>query len=270
MTDYFERTFGHMDGRVAVVTGASSGIGASIARAFLDAGARVHAVARRGDAMREQLGADAIADGRCVLHPADVSDRDEMVAFGAHLAENDPIDTLVCAAGFNIPKRRVAELTPDSWDELVAVNLSGVFYLLHATLDQLRERQGDFVAISSVSATWPDHAGAAYGATKSGLLGFARGLGIDEHGNGVRVTSVLPGIIDTPILDRRPIPPTPELREWIAKPDDVAQAILTAVTLPARVNIAEMTIVSTRLQSLGKTQEANPQLPLSLRESRSE
>jgi NADP-dependent 3-hydroxy acid dehydrogenase YdfG len=260
MADYFPRIFGRMDGRVAVVTGASSGIGAAIARGFLDAGCRVHAVARREDAMREQLHADAIAEGRCILHPSDVSDQEEMTAFGARLAQDDPIDTLVCAAGFNIPERRVAELTLSAWNELIAVNLSGVFYLLHATLDQLRDRQGDFVAISSVSASWPDHAGAGYGATKSGLLGLTRGLGIDEHGNGVRVTSILPGIIDTPILDKRPIPPSPELREWIAKPEDVAQATLTAVTLPARVNIAEMTIVSTRLQSLGKTQEANPQL----------
>ncbi len=264
MTDHFPRVFGRMDGRVAVVTGASSGIGAAIARGFLDAGARVHAVARREDAMREELGAAAIAEGRCVLHPLDVSDQNEMAALGAKLGREDPIDTLVCAAGFNIPKRRVAELTVEAWNELIAVNLSGVFYLLHATLDQLRERQGDVVAISSVSASWPDHAGAAYGATKSGLLGLARGLGIDEHGNGVRVTSILPGIIDTPILDKRPVPPSPELREWIAKPEDVAQATLTAVTLPARVNIAEMTIVSTRLQSMGKTQEANPQLPPSL------
>jgi serine 3-dehydrogenase len=264
MTEYFPRVYGRMDGRVAVVTGASSGIGAAIARGFLNAGARVHAVARRADAMREELGAAAIAEGRCILHPLDVSDQEQMTDLGAELAANDPIDTLVAAAGFNVPKRRVAELTLEAWNELVAVNLNGVFYLLHSTLDQLRERSGDFVAISSVTASWPDHAGAAYGATKSGLLGLARGLSRDEHGNGLRVTSILPGIIDTPILDKRPIPPTRELREWMVKPEDVAEATLTAVTLPARTNIAEMTIVATRLQALSMTQEANPQLPQSL------
>lgn len=260
MPDHSPRVFGRMDGRVAVVTGASSGIGAAIARAFLDAGARVHVVARREAAMLDEFAADVEA-GHCIIHPLDVSDRQQMLDLGAELAANDPIDTLVCAAGFNIPNRRVAQLTPDSWDELMSVNLDGVFYLVHATLDQLREREGDFVAISSVAGSWPDHSGAAYGATKSALLGFARGLSIDEHANGVRVTSILPGIVDTPILDKRPIPPTAELREWMVKPADVAQAALTAVTLPARTNIAEMTIVATRLQALGKTQEANPQLP---------
>lgn len=260
MSDHFPRVQGRMDGRVAVVTGASSGIGAAIARTFLDTGARVHAVARREAEMRAEFGADIDA-GRCVIHPLDVSDRQQMLDLGRLLADTDPIDTLVCAAGFNIPKRRVAELTPDSWDQLMSVNLDGVFYLVHATLDQLREREGDFVAISSVAGSWPDHSGAAYGATKAALLGFARGLSIDEHANGVRVTSILPGIVDTPILDKRPIPPTAELREWMVKPADVAHAALTAVTLPARTNIAEMTVVATRLQALGKTQEANPQLP---------
>lgn len=265
MTDPFPRVFGRMDGRVAVVTGASSGIGAAIARSFIEAGARVHAVARREDAMTEELGADAVASGRAVLHAVDVSDADAMLELGARLAATDPVDTLVCAAGFNIPRRRVAELTVDSWNELVAVNLNGAFYSLRATLDQIRERDGDVVFISSVTASWPDHAGAAYGATKSGLLGLARGAGIDEHGQGVRVTSILPGIVNTPILDKRPIPPTQELRRWMVQPEDVAQACLTAVTLPARTNIAEMTIVATRLQALGATQEANPVLPDELR-----
>lgn len=264
-TEHFPRVFGRMDGRTALVTGASSGIGAAIARGFLAAGGRVHAAARRADAMVEELGRAAVDDGRCVIHAIDVSDSAAMLALGAELERDDPIDTLVCAAGFNVPKRRVAELTVDAWDELVAVNLNGAFYSLRATLDQLRERNGDVVFISSVTASWPDHAGAAYGATKSGLLGLARGTGIDEHGNGVRVTSVLPGIVNTVILDKRPIPPTQELRQWMVQPEDVAQACLTAVTLPARTNIAEMTIVATRLQAMGATQAANPELPAALR-----
>lgn len=265
VTDYFPREFGRLDGRVALVTGASSGIGAAIARTFLAAGARVHALARRHDAMVAELGPKAVDQGTCVIHPLDVSDSDAVLALGRQLAEADPIDTLVCAAGFNIRKRRMAELTVQSWHELVAVNLNGAFYALHATLDQLRERNGDAVFISSVTGSWPDHAGAAYGATKSALLGLARGAGIDEHGNGIRVTSVLPGIVNTPILDKRPAPPTPELRQWMVQPEDVAQACLTAVTLPARANIAEMTIVATRLQALGATQAANPELPEELR-----
>ncbi|TDE11833.1 SDR family oxidoreductase [Jiangella asiatica] len=256
-----ERRLGSMAGRVALVTGASSGIGAAIAREFVAAGARVHGAARRADAIVEQVGADAVARERCVPHALDVGDPVAVDDLAARLHAEDPVDTLVCAAGFNVTDRRLAQLTNEAWDELVRVNLSGTFYVLRAVLDQLRERQGDLVVISSVAGSWPDHSGPGYGATKSGLLGLARGAGIDEHANGVRVSTILPGIVNTPILDDRPVPPSPELREWCVQPEDVAAACLCAVTLPARANIAEMTIVATRLQSLGKTQNANPQLP---------
>jgi NAD(P)-dependent dehydrogenase (short-subunit alcohol dehydrogenase family) len=256
---------GRMDGRVAVVTGASTGIGAAIARELVRAGGKVHAVARRPDVIIDNVGTDAVAAGRCVPHKVDVSDADAVRALADELRESDPVDTLVCAAGINVPRRRVAELTLEAWHELVAINLNGVFYCLHAFLDQLRANQGDLVVISSVAASWPDHSGAGYGATKSGLLGLARGAGIDEHANGVRVSTILPGIVDTPILDNRPIPPPSELREWCLQPEDIAATCLLAVTLPPRANLAESTMVATRLQSLGKTQQANPELPPSLR-----
>ena len=265
MTDLPTRTLGSMRGRVALVTGASTGIGAAIARSFVEAGGRVHGVARRGDLIVENVGREAAERGDLVPHALDVSDSAAVEALAAELAEHDPIDTLVCAAGTNVTDRRISQLTVEAWEELLRVNLSGVFYVLRATLPQLRERQGDFVVISSVAASWPDHSGPGYGATKSGLLGLARGTGLDEHANGVRVSTILPGIVDTPILDRRPEPPPAEVREWCVQPEDVATACLCAVTLPARANIAEMTIVATRLQSLGNTQRATPALPEQLR-----
>ncbi|MQA07982.1 MAG: SDR family NAD(P)-dependent oxidoreductase [Pseudonocardiaceae bacterium] len=254
-----DNTVGNMTDRVALVSGASSGIGAAIARAFVDAGARVHGVARREETMIEAVGRDSF-----VPHALDVADADAVSALATQLATEDPVDTLVCAAGTNIPDRRFHQLTNESFDELLRVNLSGVFYLMKSTLDQVRERAGDMVLISSVSAAWPDHSGLAYQATKAGLLGLARGAGWDEHASGVRVSTILPGIVNTPILDRRPEPPPERLRGWCLQPEDVASACLCAVTLPARANIAEMTIVPTRLQSLGNTQQATPPLPEAL------
>ena len=254
----------NLEGRVALVTGASSGIGASVVRRLLAAGARVHGVARRQEALNE-VSPEHLADGRFVAHALDVSDSAGARTLAAQLAESDPIDILVCAAGTNVPRRRVAELTDESFDRIMKTNVYGVFTLLSATLDQLRERQGDVVIISSIAASWPDHSGAAYGASKSALLGLARGASRDEHGNGIRVCSILPGIVDTPILDLRPSPPPREVRDWAIHPDDIAEAVHCAVSLPPRTNIAEISVVATRLQSLSNTQAATPELPVGMR-----
>ncbi|MGI8313419.1 SDR family oxidoreductase [Saccharopolyspora hattusasensis] len=251
---------GVLSGRVALVTGASSGIGAGIVRRFLDAGARVHGLARRKDAL-DQVAPDALADGRFVPHAVDVADTAAVQHLADDLAGSDPVDILVCAAGTNVKDRRFHQLTDESFDEVIRTNLHGVFTVMKSTMDQIRERSGDVVLISSIAADWPDHSGAAYGASKSALLGLARGASRDEHANGVRVCTILPGIVNTPILDRRPSPPPQEVRELCLQPEDVADAALCAVSLPPRANIAEISIVATRLQSLGNTQQATPQLP---------
>jgi serine 3-dehydrogenase len=254
----------NLEGRVALVTGASSGIGASVARRLLAAGARVHGLSRRLEAL-EAVSPSHLADGMYVPHAIDVSDSASARALADRLAEIDPIDILVCAAGTNVPKRRFAELTEESFDHIMKTNVYGVFTLMSATLDQLRERNGDVVIISSIAASWPDHSGAAYGASKSALLSLARGASRDEHGNGIRVCSILPGIVDTPILDLRPSPPPREVRDWAVHPDDVAEAAYCAISLPARTNLAEISVVATRLQSLGNTQASTPELPESMR-----
>jgi serine 3-dehydrogenase len=252
-----------LEGRVALVTGASSGIGAAIARAFLGAGARVHGLSRRQE-MLEQVDSVALAEGRFIPHAIDVTDLDALTLLAADLGANDPIDILACAAGTNIRQRLFSELTEESFDEVWQTNLSGVFSLMRLTMPQIRDKAGDIVIVSSIAATWPDHSGAAYGASKSGLLGLARGASRDEHANGVRVCTILPGIVNTPILDRRPSPPPAEVRAWAIQPEDVAEAALLAVSLPPRANIAEISIVATRLQSLGDTQKATPELPSTL------
>jgi len=253
-----------LEGRVALVTGASSGIGAAIARAFVDAGARVHATARRGELITAALGEEHVAARRAVVHPPDLTDTAALEALAGKLAVTDPIDILVCAAGTNVTERRFHELTSESWEEVRSLNLDSIFHLMRLTMPQLRTHGGDVILVASVSAAWPDHSGPAYQASKAAVVALGRGVSRDEHTNGVRVTSILPGIVDTPLLDRRPSPPPPEVRDWCLKPEDVAAAALAAVSLPPRAHIAEMTIVATRLQSIGNTQAATPQLPATL------
>ncbi len=258
------RTLGDLTGRTVLVTGASSGIGAATVTRFLAAGARVHGVARRGEEMERQW-PEEIAEGRFHAHPLDVSDGEAAQALMDELAENDPVDTMVLAAGRNVNPRAFGEVSFEAFDELMKVNISGVFYFLRAGVQQLRDSRGDAVLISSVSALWPDHSGPAYQASKAALVAMARGIARDEHAHGVRVTTIMPAFVNTPIVDRRPVPPPAELRGLFIQPQDVAEAALAAITLPGRTTVSEITLTATRLQSIGNTQNANPEIPEELR-----
>ncbi len=240
-----------LKGRVAIVVGASTGIGAATARAFADAGAQVHAAARR----RPELGEGVIG------HELDVSDRAAVDEFARAVTGEGPVHAVVVAAGTNIRERRLEELAPQTWDHMLAVNLTGPYNVVHAFYDALRDARGDVVLIGSVSGSWPDPSGAAYQATKAGLLAFARAAGFEEHTRGVRFTTVLPGLVDTPILDSRPQPPSAEVRAEMLQPEDVAEACLFAVSLAPRAHVPELTVLPTRLQAVGKTNMPNPEPP---------
>ena len=190
-----------------------------------------------------------------------MSDRAAVDRFAAGLAAAGAIDVLVVAAGTNVPERALDRLTPEVWDRLLEVNLTGAFNVVQAFLGALRESRGDVVLIGSVSGSWPDPSGAGYQAAKAGLLAFARAAGFEEHVHGVRFTTVLPGVVDTPILDQRPEPPSPKLRAHMLAPEDVAAACLFSVTLPPRAHVPELTILPTALQAVGKTNVPNPSPP---------
>ena len=225
-------------GKVAVVTGGGSGIGAAIVARFESEGATCHALARRGPVK------------------VDVTDKRAVRAFFATL---ERVDILVCAAGDNVKRRALEHVSDEVWDEMIAVNLSGAFYCIEAALPKLRAARGDVVLIGSVSGQWPDGSGPAYQAAKAGLSALARGAGFEEHLHGVRFSVVNPGVVDTPILQKRPVPPPPHVAAAMLRPEDVAEAVHLMVALPRRAHIPELTILPTRLQALGKTSVANPE-----------
>ena len=231
---------GVLDGRVALVAGASSGIGLATAVAFADAGARVHAAARRA--------IDVAGD--ITTHQLDIGDRAAVDALAAEW--EGPLDALIVAAGINVKERRLDQLAPETWDQLIGTNLTGSFNLVHAFLDRLREARGDVVLIGSVSGNWPDISGPAYQASKAAVQAFARAASFELHDSGLRFTTVMPGVVDTPILDNRPVVPGAELRARMLAPEDVAAACLFVVGLPGRAHVPELTILPTEIQSLGK------------------
>lgn len=256
-------TPGTLAGRVALVTGASSGIGLACVELLARHGATVHGVARRDLATAPEAVVlrDALARGSVVGHQLDVTDEAGVARLAEELERSTPVDILVCAAGTNIRDREIRQLSPADWRRVISTNLDGAYNVLHAFLPQLERAPGDVVMISSVAAAWPDHSGPAYQASKAGMLALARGSAYTQHRYGVRFTTILPGLVDTPLLDRRPQPPSAEARRLAVQPSDVAEACLLAVSLPRRVTMSEVTLVATYLQAHGKTQDVAPPVP---------
>jgi NADP-dependent 3-hydroxy acid dehydrogenase YdfG len=233
--------------KVALITGGGSGVGLATARLFLQEGAKV-AVAGR-DAAKLKAAAASVPGGETILTvPTDVTKPAEVKKLVETVIQKfGRIDILVNNAGTNIKARRMRELTVENWDRLVRTNLDGAFYCIKEVLPgMLARRDGVIVNVNSISGKRPyPLAGAGYAAGKFGLHALAGCLANEELESGIRVSSIYPGEIDTPILEERPTPVTPEQRAKILKPEDVAGAVLFVAALPPHVSVPELIIKPT-------------------------
>ena len=244
---------GRLAGQVAIIVGASSGMGRASARAFGAEGAKVAVAARRKGELDALVSEVKEAGGEAIALAADVAKRPDVDAVvQATVARFGRVDVLVNSSGVNTHDRQLARLDQAGWDRIIGINLTGAFHCTQAVLPKMREQKGGLIIhIASISGLWGDFSGAAYQASKHGMVGLANATMMEERLNGIRVTVIYPGLCDTPILNNRPVPPTPEQRDLMMKPEDIAQACVFAASLPPRTYVSDLVLMPGALQCNG-------------------
>jgi NADP-dependent 3-hydroxy acid dehydrogenase YdfG len=225
------------DGRVLLITGASTGIGAATARQAADAGWKLVLSARSEGKLRD-LAEELGGEGTAVAQRADVANWDDQEALvKAALDAFGRIDAVFANAGFGA-KRGFLEETPEQWRSMVETNVLGVAYSIRATLPHLKERgSGHYVLTSSVAGrrALP---GSLYAATKHAVGAIGEGLRqelrSDESTRNIRVTLIEPGMTDTAFFDNRP--------QQALEPDDIARAVVYVLEQPPHVDVNEILI----------------------------
>jgi 3-oxoacyl-[acyl-carrier protein] reductase len=230
-----------MTAATALVTGATQGIGRATAFALGRAGFRVGVCARTAakvDALVRELEGEGLSAAGAAADVSDPAQVDRAVTriVGA-LGE---VGVLVNNAGVLIA-RPFAELTLADWDATMATNLRGLFVVTSAVLPAMRRRrEGTVVNVASLAGRNGFVGGAAYAASKHGVLGFSRSLLLEVRKEGIRVVAICPGSVDTEMLHEQPLLQANPQR--ILQPEDVADAILHAVRLPARATVSELDV----------------------------
>ena len=241
-----------LSGKRVILTGGGSGMGRAIALAFAARGASVVIGGRREGALLETARLlPKGASGEIIPHTTDIGDADSAQAFvdWAAAALGGSVDICVNNAGLNVPQRALGELSPDNWTRVVQVNLNGTFYVTHAVLPYMRDGEGGdgdgglFLNVSSIAGRQASSlAGAAYCASKFGMRALGDALNAEQHGQGIRVTNIMPGEVATEILDKRANPPPPEVRARMLQPEDIAAAAVMVAELPPRAHVPEIVL----------------------------
>ena len=219
-----------LSGKVAWITGGGSGIGLAGALELKKAEKEIKAA------------------GSGEVIALDVADQKEVANAAAAIQKrHGRIDILINSAGINHPKRNFRNVSIDGWNQIVAINLSGMFYCVQAVLPGMRERKdGLIINVSSWAGRYASTlTGPGYNATKHAVVALTESINMEECMNGIRATSVLPGEVATPILEKRPVPPPPEERARMLQAEDLGKTILFIASLPARACVNEIIVSPT-------------------------
>ena len=239
---------GPLDGKVVWVTGAGTGIGRAAARTLAAAGASV-VLSGRSKAELE-----AVANGICdtgkdaQVEALDISDRVAVDGVVERIVGRyGRLDVLVNSAGLNVPNRRWRDITTEAWNTVVDVDLNGAFNVCHAVLQPMRaQRDGLIINVSSMASQRVNGvSGAAYTAAKHGLNAMNESINFEHCHLGIRACALCPGEVATEILDKRPVPPSPEDRARMVQEEDVGRTIRFIAEMPGHVCLNEIHITPT-------------------------
>ena len=232
-----------LEGQNVLVVGGGSGMGEAIALTLTQEGARV-AIAGRHQEKLDNVTAKA-AKGCILTKTVDVADRSSVkTLFDWVAGEFRQLHVLVNCAGVNVPKRSMAELSPENWDKIMAINATGAFNCMHYGLPLMRpHREGLVINLSSTSGKRAAPlGGVGYNASKFAMTALGTSASEEEKNNGIRITTILPGEVDTPILEQRPSPVSAEHRAKILKPADIAAVVVTIAKLSTNAHVPELVI----------------------------
>ncbi|WP_218934056.1 SDR family oxidoreductase [Rubripirellula lacrimiformis] len=237
----------NLAGKVVAITGGGTGIGAGIATVLAQAGCKVTVGGRRIEPL-EELAASVESEHKIRAVQIDVADADSIQRFFADVHENvGEVDILVNSAGINIQKRTMAEMIPEDWDRVMQINATGAYRCILEVLPAMRARKdGLVINISSVAGKRAiSLGGVVYCASKFAMTALGTAISNEVRQEGVRITNVYPGEVNTPILDNRPSPVSQEHKDAILQPEDIASVILSICHLPPRANVPEIVIKPT-------------------------
>lgn len=236
---------GRLDGKVAWVTGAGSGIGEAAALKLAEEGAAVVLTGRRREPLDAVAGRIGAMGGTAHVQPADLTRAAEVQAVGAFLREGPGrLDVLANNAGLNIPDRRWSALTTEGVDAVVNGNLLSAFYCVTVALPFMRaQHDGVLIHTASFAGRFVGVlSGPAYTAAKHAVVAMSHSLNLEEGVNGIRSTALCPGEVSTPILDKRPVPVSAADRARMVQPEDCGDLIRYVACLPPHVVINEVLI----------------------------
>jgi NADP-dependent 3-hydroxy acid dehydrogenase YdfG len=229
----------------AIITGAGSGVGRATAVALAKQGWRVALLGRNRATLDETAKLTGAAADDALVVVCDIGRVEQVQPMAREVfAKFKTVDLLVNAAGTNAPKRSLEILSLEDYHAMIDTNLHGAYYCVQAVLPQMRERQTGTIVniVSDAGKQASPKSGPAYSMSKFGLAGLTQSINAEERGHGVRACAVFPGDIDTPLLNKRPQPPSADQRAQMMQPEDIADCVLLAVNLPSRTVVEEILV----------------------------